>query len=159
MARPLRDGAPVTRGFAAVALWRPKCDGNVGGAIRAASCFNARLVVVGSPRPTMRGRIERTDPRSSHRHMPVLFEQDVLKPVPHEAKVIAVEILAGARPLPEFEHPEVGYYLFGPEDGSLPAELCSVADMRVAIPTVGCLNLAMAVNVVLYDRVAKRGLL
>ena len=72
------------RGFAAIGLYRPKCDGNVDGAVRAASVFGARLVVVGSPRPTMRGRIERTDPRSSHRRMPVLFAEDILSVIPHE---------------------------------------------------------------------------
>lgn len=143
------------RGFAAIGLYRPKCDGNVGGAVRAASVFGARLVVVGSPRPTMRGRIERTDPRSSHRHMPVLFAEDILSAIPHGAKVIAVEIVPNAIPLPRFVHPETAYYLFGPEDGSLPRDLCDVADARVSIPSSGCLNLAMTVNVVLYDRAAK----
>ena len=146
----------ANRGFAAIGLHRPKCDGNVGGAIRAAGCYDARLVVVGGPRGTMKGRVERTDPRSTHRTIPVLWLPSILEGVPHECAVVAVEIAKNARPLPGFAHPERAFYIFGPEDGSIPNDIVALCDHVVMIPTVGCMNLAATVNVVLYDRMAKQ---
>ena len=144
------------RGFAAIALCDPYYDGNIGGAIRAASVYGARLVVVGSKRPHRRGRIERTDPRKSHKHMPVVWSQDILQALPHESQAVAVEIDPRAVSLPDFQHPESAYYIFGPENGSVPNDLIGICDHVVSIPTAGCMNLAATVNVVLYDRLAKQ---
>ena len=68
---------------------------------------------------------------------------------------MCVELVEGASPLPEFVHPEQAIYIFGPEDGSVPQELIDRADHVVYIPTIGCMNLAATVNVLLYDRLAK----
>jgi len=57
---------------------------------------------------------------------------------------------------PDFVHPSQAFYAFGPEDGTLDQALIDQADAVVYVPTTGCLNLAAAVNVVLYDREAKR---
>jgi len=46
--------------------------------------------------------------------------------------------------------------VLGPEDGSLGAGITSWCRDVVYIPA-GCLNLAAAVNLVLYDRMVKRG--
>ena len=48
--------------------------------------------------------------------------------------------------------------MFGPEDGSLSKGDLAACHRFVRIPTNSCLNLAAAVNVVLYDRLAKRSL-
>lgn len=142
------------RGFAAVALYAPKSDGNVGGAIRAAGVFGAQLVVIGTKRLPVKGRVERTDPRSTHRHLPVQWIPDILEALPHECSAIAVEMGDGATELPAFQHPERAYYIFGAEDTGLPADIVALCDAHVSIPA-GSLNLAAAVNVVLYDRASK----
>lgn len=146
--------AALARGFAAVALHSPKSDGNIGGAVRAAGVFGAKLVVIGMARVLQRGRVERTDPRSTHRHMPVQWLPSVLDGLPHECEAIAVEMTDDAKPLPAFEHPERAFYIFGAEDTGLPQEIISVCDHVIRIPA-GSLNLAAAVNVVLYDRASK----
>lgn len=142
------------RGFTAIALHSPKSDGNVGGAIRAAGVFGARLVVIGAPRGDMRGRVERTDPQSTHRSLPVQWIPDVLDGLPHECKAVAVEIMDDAIQLPRFDHPERAYYIFGSEDVGLPKALIAACDYRITIPARS-MNLAACVNVVLYDRLAK----
>jgi tRNA(Leu) C34 or U34 (ribose-2'-O)-methylase TrmL len=58
--------------------------------------------------------------------------------------------------LVEFEHPQEAPYVFGPEDGGLPKAVRLLCHRFVASPTHHCLNLAAAVNVVLYDRRLKR---
>lgn len=70
------------------------------------------------------------------------------------ATPVAIEFVKGAPSLFEFEHPKHAYYIFGPEDGSLPKRLQKNV---VYIPTTYCLNLAATVNIVLYDRAAKLG--
>jgi len=143
------------RGFAAVALHSPKSDGNIGGAVRAAGVFGAKLVVIGMSRVEQRGRVERTDPRSTHRHLPVQWLPSVLDGLPHECEAVAIEIVEPSIALPDFRHPERAFYIFGAEDSGLPPEIIAVCDHVVKIPA-GSLNLAAAVNVVLYDRSTKR---
>ena len=58
--------------------------------------------------------------------------------------------------LHEFEHPENAFYIFGPEDGTLGKKILSRCPYKTYIPTKGCMNLAASVNVILYDRLAKR---
>jgi tRNA(Leu) C34 or U34 (ribose-2'-O)-methylase TrmL len=57
-------------------------------------------------------------------------------------------------------HPDQVVYVFGPEDGHVPKRFRASCHRFVSIPTAndGPLNLAAAVNVVLYDRAAKLGL-
>jgi len=64
-------------------------------------------------------------------------------------------LVEGAIPLPEFEHPENALYIFGPEDGTIAQNVIDAADAVVYVPTIGCMNLAASVNVLLYDRLAK----
>jgi tRNA(Leu) C34 or U34 (ribose-2'-O)-methylase TrmL len=77
---------------------------------------------------------------------------------PRKATPVAVELLPTAEPLVSFEHPDDALYVFGPEDGSLPKAVRLRCHRFVFIPTHHCLNLAAAVNVVLYDRRLKRHL-
>ena len=80
---------------------------------------------------------------------------DLQQAVPDGAKTVVIELVEGATPLPDFVHPDNAFYVFGPEDGSVPASVLAWADEVVYIPTKGCMNLAATVNVVLYDRMAK----
>ena len=57
--------------------------------------------------------------------------------------------------MPVYQHPGNALYIFGPEDGTIDQKVIDRADSVVFIPTIGSLNLAAAVNVMLYDRLAK----
>ena len=70
-------------------------------------------------------------------------------------KIVCVELAENAIALPDYEHPENAFYIFGPEDGTITQDVVNKADAVVYIPTVGCMNLAATVNVLLYDRLAK----
>jgi tRNA C32,U32 (ribose-2'-O)-methylase TrmJ len=71
---------------------------------------------------------------------------------------VAVEVRDAAESLPHFVHPANAVYVFGPEDGSLARGDLTACHRFVRIPSRGCLNLAAAVNIVLYDRRAKEQL-
>ena len=141
------------RGFACIALDNPKFDVNIGGVFRAAGVYDADLIVVS------KGRFRRwpTDTTKAWRHIPTLRVESVLDAVPYNCVPIAVDLLEGATPLPEYVHPERAFYIFGAEDATLGKRILDHCRDRVVIPTNHCMNLAATVNVVLYDRLAKRG--
>lgn len=141
------------RGFAAIGLVQPKNSINVGHVLRAAGAFGASMVAVTGSR--IKGSYL-TDTEAVRRHLPLLFVPNLRDVIPHDCVPIAIELIEGAKPLPTFPHPPRGFYIFGPEDGSLGASVLSWCRDVVRVPA-GCLNLAAAVNVVLYDRLVKRG--
>ena len=157
MSKPTKGRPP------AVALIDPKYPHNVGAALRACSCWGVGQLWWTGSRVTLdvpRGeRLPREERMKGYRSVEMArddrvfdrFEAGSVTPV-------AVELLPGAEPLVAFEHPEDALYVFGPEDGSLPKTVRLRCHRFVFIPARHCLNLAAAVNVVLYDRRLKRHL-
>ncbi|MNN69077.1 SpoU rRNA Methylase family protein [compost metagenome] len=90
-----------------------------------------------------------------HYDIPLIGIDDLQRIIPLGCTPVAVELVEGARPLPEYTHPDRAIYIFGPEDGSLSADVRAWCEETIYIPTEGCMNLAATVNVVLYDRMAK----
>ena len=144
--------AAQRRGFAAIGLVQPKWEANVGGVLRAAQCYGASLIVIEGKRFDRQA----ADTTKAWRHTPVLSLDDVMLGCSYSAIPVAVELCDNAEPLPSYIHPERAYYIFGPEDGSVPRRVLDRCAARVQVPTRFCMNLAATVNVVLYDRMAKR---
>jgi len=137
-----------------IGLSNPKTPTNVGVVMRAVSCFQANAVFYTGDRYDRAARFH-TDTQDSASSTPLYEVSNLLDSVPDDTKIVCVELVEGAVPLPEYQHPDKAFYIFGPEDGTLSQEMIDRADSVVYIPTVGCLNVAMAVNIVLYDRLAK----
>ncbi|MEH6649950.1 MAG: RNA methyltransferase [Motiliproteus sp.] len=137
-----------------IGLSNPKSPTNVGAVIRAAGCFKADGVFYTGERYPRAAKFH-TDTKSAARSIGLTGVASLLDAVPVGASVVCVELVEGAISLPQFKHPDNAFYIFGPEDGTLEQDLVDRADAVVYIPTVGCLNLAATVNVVLYDRIAK----
>ena len=140
---------------ATIGLVNPKSPENVVMVLRAAGCYAADQVFYTGERYN-RARQFFTDTKNIHEKIPLQCVDNLLAVVPQGAKIVAVELIEGATPLIHFEHPAHAFYIFGPEDGSLSQEILNESDAVVYIPTIGCMNLAATVNVVLYDRLAKR---
>lgn len=143
----------MSRGFASIGLYNPKNDLNVGGAMRAASCYNASMVAITGARYKKAS----TDTTSAWRHIPTIQTDNLLDAIPLGAIPVAIEFIPSARSLVGYTHPENAFYIFGPEDGSIPKAVLEKCRDVVYVPTEQCMNLASTVNVVLYDRMAKRG--
>lgn len=139
------------RGFSAIGIVSPKIEANVGGAMRAADCYGAALMIMEAPRFHHRA----TNVTKAQRHIPMIVGE-ICEHRPYDCPLIVIEIMDGAVSLPKFTHPERALYVFGPEDGSVPRRIVERAQHIVSIPTRWCMNLAATVNVVLYDRLAKR---
>jgi tRNA(Leu) C34 or U34 (ribose-2'-O)-methylase TrmL len=146
----------MSRGFACIALDNPKTMENVGGVLRAAACYGVAQVIMSGTR-LRKGIRHGTNTSRAERHMPVLRLDDVLGAVPFDTQVVAVDLIDGAIPLPSFCHPERALYVFGAEDATLGRRITDRAQHVVYIPTRACMNLSACVNVLLYDRLVKRG--
>lgn len=158
----------------AILLNNPKSAVNVGGAIRAASIFGAEMVYwtgdrvadgppggvnsshVGTSISRKKWRLPREERMKAY-NIDWGIEQDALDRLVGEGfKPVCVELVEGAQLLPLYEHPEGDtVYVFGPEDGDVPKGVRHFCHEFVKIPSTNCMNLAAAVNVVLYDRMAK----
>lgn len=139
---------------ALIGLLDPKTPTNVGAIMRAAGCYEASDVRYTGERFGYASRYH-TDTNHVTGKVPLIHVDDLLAGLPDGMKVICVELAEGATPLPEFTHPSHAIYIFGPEDGSIPQDVIDAADSVVYIPTIGCMNLAATVNVLLYDRLSK----
>jgi tRNA(Leu) C34 or U34 (ribose-2'-O)-methylase TrmL len=132
---------------------------NLAAAIRAASCFGVPKLVWTGERVNLSGlsRLPREERMKGYKD--VNWTHDPLnKPLRHfqTGTPVCVELLEKSEPLSTFVHPENGVYIFGPEDGGVPQAVRVRCHRFVHIPAHHCLNLAAAINVVLYDRLAKR---
>jgi tRNA(Leu) C34 or U34 (ribose-2'-O)-methylase TrmL len=141
-----------------IILVDPKYDHNVAAAVRAASCFGLEQVWFTGNRVQLEGdkRLPREERMRGYDQVE-LVQFDY--PVEQFENVvpIAIEVRPNSEPLPSFEHPENAVYLFGPEDGHLTKPWTRLCHRFVSIPVKHCMNLASAIYVVLYDRLAKQG--
>lgn len=159
----------------AVVLIDPKTPYNVGAAIRACSIYGVpTLRWTGKRITTAEGRrkagaeLKKNKPRMPREErLKDYTNVDWTEGPDHVLEILAadndlipvcIEITPGAELLHQFEHPERPLYVFGPEDGGVPAVARFMCHRFVRIPTMTRtpLNLAAAVNVVLYDRYAKQ---
>lgn len=124
--------------------------------MRAAGCYEVDGVFYSGERFN-RAQKFATDTKKASNKIPLVHVEDLRNANVDGAVPVAIELIEGAVPLMDFVHPDNAFYIFGPEDGSLKKELLEYCQHVVYIPTVGCMNLAATVNVVLYDRMSKSG--
>lgn len=137
-----------------IGLLNPKSPTNVGGILRACGCFGADAVYFTGTR-FVRASKYQTDTKKIAQNITLNAVSNLFDVVAEKQRVVCVELVEGASPLPQFVHPEFAFYIFGPEDGTLDQDIINRADDVVYVPTKGCMNLAATVNVLLYDRLAK----
>ena len=140
-----------------IGLIDPKSPSNVGAVMRAAGCFRVDSVFYSGKRYDRAAQFH-TDTHDASQTIPLTGVTSLLHSLPENTRIICVELVEGAIALPEYQHPDRACYIFGPEDGTIRQEFIDRADAVVYVPTVGCLNLAATVNVILYDRMSKSAL-
>ena len=134
-----------------IGLHNPKTPENIGGVLRAAFAYDANMIAIQGKRYTRVG----TDTPSAYKHIPVLNNINLKSVIPYNCVPVAVDIIEGATPLYKYCHPDNAFYIFGAEDATLGKEITGWCRDVIYVPTKICMNLAAAVNVVLYDRMAK----
>ncbi|HIG65606.1 MAG TPA: TrmH family RNA methyltransferase [Methyloprofundus sp.] len=141
-----------------IGLINPKSPENVGSVMRAAGNFQVDSVFFTGkryPRALQFKPCTVDISRQVGQNIPLIEVTCLLDNTSKNMNLVCVEFAENAIPLPEFQHPRHAFYIFGPEDGTISQEIIDRADAVVYVPTIGCMNLAATVNVVLYDRSAK----
>ncbi|HJS83744.1 MAG TPA: TrmH family RNA methyltransferase [Nitrososphaera sp.] len=143
-----------------VVLLNPKFAHNVGGTLRACSIWGVEKLTWTGDR-VLDPDLWPKEARLPREERMKLYREVKLQTVPRMTDLqsrgtpVAVELRDQAENLFEFEHPEDAVYVFGPEDGSIDKGTLHACHRFVRIPSRACLNLAAAINVVLYDRAQK----
>lgn len=153
-----QDKIKMKNSKVSIGLINPKTPENVSRVMRAAGNFRVDRVLYTGERYPRAVRLNPDIPNISRQvseNVSLTGVSDLLENVPGNTKIICVEFAENAQALPEFEHPDKALYIFGPEDGTIDQKIIDRADEVIYVPTMGCLNLAASVVVVLYDRLAK----
>lgn len=152
----------MSRPRVSIGLLNPKSPDNVSSVMRSSGNFGVDSIFYTGTRYARARDLNPDLPKMSRSvslDIPVLGVKCLFDAVPQSMSIVCVELAINAVPLPQYEHPADAFYIFGPEDGTLSQELVDRADSVVYVPTIGCMNLAATVNVLLYDRSTKRPLL
>ena len=143
---------PTARGYFAIGAERMSKSLNLGNLMRSAHGFGASFTfTVGA---TYKALEAHADTSKSQLHLPH-FNWNAISDIalPNGCKMVGIELIDGAIDLPSFRHPLRAAYILGPEAGSLSPEMQARCDYVVKIPTLFCVNVAMAGAIVMYDRV------
>lgn len=141
-----------------IGLVNPKSPDNVGSVMRAAGNYQVNSIFyTGTRYPRALSYQPRSVDmsRKVSKDVSVSAVASLIDAAPEGASIVCVEFVENAQSLPAFQHPDNAFYIFGPEDGSISQDIIDKADAVVYVPTIGCMNLAATVNVLLYDRLAK----
>lgn len=141
-----------------IGLINPKSPKNVDSVRRSAGNYRVASIFYTGVRYLRALQMNPNTPNISRKvseNISVSEVDTIFDEIPKNAQIVCVELAENAIPLPEYQHPDNAFYIFGPEDGSIDQATLDRADAVTYIPTVGCMNLAATVNVVLYDRLSK----
>lgn len=142
----------MDRGYAIIGLENPKTAANIGSVLRIAGNFRAASVAVKGKRYEKHP----TDVQKTYRHLPLFHDvKDFRDFAPFDCVPVAIELSDDARPLGSYRHPERAFYIFGPEDGSVSRSVREWCRDVVYVPTTFCMNLAVTVGVIMWDRMNK----
>ena len=143
---------PQPRGYFAIGAERMSKALNLGNLMRSAHGFGASFTfTVGA---TYKALEAHADTSKSQQHIPHYNWSGIDDmALPNGCKLVGIELIDGAIDLPSFRHPLRAAYVLGPEAGSLSPPLIERCDYVIKIPTLFCVNVAMAGAIVMYDRV------
>lgn len=142
---------PTPRGYFAIGAERMSKALNLGNLMRSAHGFGASFTfTVGASYQALEAH---ADTSKGQLHLPHYNWKTLNEmALPQGCKLVGVELIEEAIDLPSFHHPLRAAYVLGPELGSLSAPLLERCDYVVKIPTLFCVNVAMAGAIVMYDR-------
>lgn len=144
----------IQKGFFALGMERISKNRNAGAIVRTAHAFGAEFVFTVASCIHIKALYD-SDTTKTLKHVPFFqYASYQQLQMPSNCHVVGVELCDNSLMLPHFRHPRRAVYVFGPERGKLSTHMQNHCDFMVKIPTKFCLNVSIAVAIVLYDRVS-----
>lgn len=144
----------MMRGYYAIGIERSKNVLNVGTLWRSAHLLGAAFIfTIGR-----RYKKQASDTTKAWRSIPLFHHEtfdDFYASIPHDCRLVGVELDERAKPIATYQHPERCVYLLGAEDHGLTKETLRRCHDIVQLPGFASMNVAAAGTCVLYDRFAK----
>jgi tRNA G18 (ribose-2'-O)-methylase SpoU len=142
------------RGYFGIGVQCCKNQINYGTLYRTAQILGASfLFLIGK-----RFRQQCSDTTQSWHHIPVhsydTFD-DFYKNLPHDCRLVGIELTDRATPLENFKHPDRACYLLGAEDNGLSSEAIRRCHLLLKMRGDRSMNVAVAGSIVLYHRVCQ----
>ena len=145
----------MKRGYYGIGIYYGKNTINVGVLWRTAANFEADFIfTVGK-----RYQKQISDVTKAWRHIPLYTyedDEDFLKHIPRDCKLIGIEITDTAVDLKDYKHPERCIYLLGAEDHGISKIILEKCNDIVQIKSTLSMNVAVTGGIVMYDRQCKR---
>ncbi len=142
------------KGYCAIGVFRGKTEHNIGTLWRSAFILGAAYIF------TVENKYKKqsSDVVRAWSRIPLFHHKtfdDLLNNIPHDCRLVGVEIDDRAEWLHEFEHPKRAIYLLGAEDTGLPEEVKEKCHFLIKLPGNTSLNVGVTGSIVLHDRATK----
>ena len=142
------------KGYCAIGVFRGKTTHNIGTLWRSAFILGAAYIF------TVENKYKKqaSDVVRAWSRIPLFHYKsfdDLLNNIPHDCRLVGIEIDDNAEMLHEFQHPKRAIYLLGAEDSGLPPEVREKCHFLVRLPGNSSLNVGVTGSIVLHDRVTK----
>jgi len=142
------------KGYCAIGVYRGKTEHNIGTLWRSAFILGAAYIF------TVENKYKKqsSDVVRAWSRIPLFHHKtfdDLLNNIPHDCRLVGVEIDDKAEWLHEFEHPKRAIYLLGAEDTGLPEEVKEKCHFLIKLPGNTSLNVGVTGSIVLHDRATK----
>jgi tRNA G18 (ribose-2'-O)-methylase SpoU len=143
-----------TEGYCAIGVFRGKTEHNLGTLWRSAYILGASYIFT----VDHKYKKQSSDVVKAWARIPLFHYktfEDLLDNIPHDCRLVGVELTDDAEFLHEFKHPKRAIYLLGAENDGLPKEVLDKCHMIVKLPGNSSLNVAVTGSIVLHDRATK----
>ena len=145
------------KGYFGIGIEGPSKAVNVGTLFRTAHAFGASFVFTVRAQYNPRD-VGASDTSDTPGAVPTYHFADLASfHLPLGCRLIGVEITDDAIALPSFRHPRQAAYIVGSEREGLSAEMQTLCDYIVKIPTRFSVNLGVAGALIMYDRLISLG--
>jgi tRNA G18 (ribose-2'-O)-methylase SpoU len=143
-----------TNGYYGIGIYLHKRDHNIGTLWRSAFIMGASFIFT----IDKKYKKQSSDVFNSWSRIPLYHHdnfEDFYKNLPHDCRLVGVELTDDAPLLSDYEHPMRAIYLLGSEDNGLPPKVLEKCHEIVKLPGHSSLNVAVTGSIVLHDRVSK----
>jgi tRNA G18 (ribose-2'-O)-methylase SpoU len=143
------------RGFFGIGIEHTKTEHNIGTLWRSANLMGAQFIFTVGRRYSRQS----SDTLCTTRHIPLFHYSnldDLWAHLPHDCRVIGVELDPRAVQLRNARHYQRAVYLLGAEDHGLTKDAIARCHQLVQLPGRASMNVAVAGSIVMYDRWQKQ---